>query len=86
MRFVRRLGGCCVFALPTLLTLVLAAWPAALDAQTTSASVSGIVQDAQGGVLPGVTVTMTSRTRSWMASDCNSRRSPTTTINFSREY
>ena len=63
MRFVRRLGGRCVFALPTLLTLVLAAWPAALDAQTTSASVSGIVQDAQGGVLPGVTVTMTSRTQ-----------------------
>src|SRR6476661_4445758 len=32
-------------------------------AQTTSASVSGSVQDPQGGVLPGVTVTLTSRTQ-----------------------
>jgi hypothetical protein len=31
--------------------------------QTTSASVSGSVQDSQGGVLPGVTVTLTSRTQ-----------------------
>src|SRR5207249_9829605 len=34
-----------------------------LHAQTTSASVSGSIQDSQGGVLPGVTVTMTSRTQ-----------------------
>jgi hypothetical protein len=34
-----------------------------VQAQTTSASVSGLVQDAQGGVLPGVTVTLTSRTQ-----------------------
>jgi Carboxypeptidase regulatory-like domain len=34
-----------------------------IHAQTTSASVSGSVQDSQGGVLPGVTVTMTSRTQ-----------------------
>ncbi len=34
-----------------------------LDAQSSSASVSGAVQDAQGGVLPGVTVTLTSRTQ-----------------------
>src|ERR671919_171042 len=32
-------------------------------AQTTSASVAGAVQDSQGGVLPGVTVTLTSRTQ-----------------------
>ena len=34
-----------------------------LGAQSTSASVSGAVLDAQGGVLPGVTVTLTSRTQ-----------------------
>ena len=32
-------------------------------AQTTSASVSGTVQDSQGGVLPGVTVTLKSSTQ-----------------------
>ena len=37
--------------------------PRVVEAQTTSASVSGSVQDAQGGVLPGVTVTLTSRTQ-----------------------
>jgi hypothetical protein len=39
------------------------AHPAVLGAQTTSASVSGTVQDSQGGVLPGVTVTLTSKTQ-----------------------
>jgi hypothetical protein len=39
------------------------AGPAALHAQTTSASVSGSVSDAQSGVLPGATVTLTSRTQ-----------------------
>ena len=34
-----------------------------LHAQTTSAVVSGVVQDSQGGVLPGATVTLTSRTQ-----------------------
>jgi len=41
----------------------LGAHPAVLGAQTTSASVSGTVQDSQGGVLPGVTVTLTSKTQ-----------------------
>jgi hypothetical protein len=40
---------------------LLAAAP--LPAQTTSASVFGSVQDTQGGVLPGATVTLTSRTQ-----------------------
>src|SRR4029453_10624146 len=48
---------------PVLIALVFAGYPTALRAQTTSASVSGSVQDSQGGVLPGVTVTMTSRTQ-----------------------
>ncbi|HXE79437.1 MAG TPA: TonB-dependent receptor [Vicinamibacterales bacterium] len=43
-------------------TLV-AAVPQPLAAQTTSASITGLVQDAQGGVLPGVTITLTSRTQ-----------------------
>jgi hypothetical protein len=37
--------------------------PAPVHAQTTSASVSGSVLDSQGGVLPGATVTLTSRTQ-----------------------
>ncbi len=48
------------FALAGLVFLV---DPTFLTAQTTSASVSGSVQDAQGGALPGVTVTLTSRTQ-----------------------
>jgi hypothetical protein len=60
MRLVRDLGG--VFLL-ALIALVCAGYPAVLHAQTTSATVSGVVQDSQGGVLPGVTVTMTSRTQ-----------------------
>ena len=48
---------------PVLVALLLAVFPALSSAQTTSASVSGSVEDSQGGVLPGVTVTMTSRTQ-----------------------
>src|SRR5512144_2659386 len=38
---------------------------APLAAQTTSASVFGSVQDSQGGMLPGATVTLTSRTQAY---------------------
>ena len=60
MSLDRRLRALCASALTGLL---LAALPAAAKAQTTSASVSGSVQDAQGGALPGVAVTLTSRTQ-----------------------
>ena len=60
MSFDRRLRALCASALTG---LMLAALPAAARAQTTSASVTGYVQDAQGGALPGVAVTLTSRTQ-----------------------
>ena len=60
MRLVRSLEG---VVRPALMALLFAAYPAVPHAQTTSASVAGIVQDSQGGILPGVTVTMTSRTQ-----------------------
>jgi Carboxypeptidase regulatory-like domain/TonB dependent receptor/TonB-dependent Receptor Plug Domain len=47
---------------PAVLALVLTI-PTFTHAQTTSASVSGLIQDPQGGVLPGVSVTLTSRTQ-----------------------
>jgi hypothetical protein len=46
-----------------LVALLVAGIPAELRAQTTSASVTGSIQDPQGGVLPGVTVTLTSNTQ-----------------------
>src|SRR5262249_32805750 len=46
-----------------LVSLVFIGHSAVLRAQTTSASVSGLVQDSQGAVLPGATVTLTSRTQ-----------------------
>ena len=50
MRFVRGLEG--VWR-PALVAFVFAGYPTVPYAQTTSASVSGVVQDSQGGVLPG---------------------------------
>ena len=47
---------------PAVLAVVLSI-PTFIHAQTTSASVSGLIQDSQGGVLPGATVTLTSRTQ-----------------------
>ena len=38
---------------------------APIGAQTTSASIFGQVKDSQGGVLPGATVTLTSRTQAY---------------------
>src|SRR5690606_3018404 len=59
MSFQRRLPPVC-----GALSLVLCLGIAELAvAQTTSASVSGTVGDEQGGVLPGVIVTLTSRTQ-----------------------
>jgi hypothetical protein len=46
-----------------LAVLVFSALPVSVHAQTSSASVSGSVQDPQGGVMPGVAVTLTSRTQ-----------------------
>ena len=60
MSFVHRLA---FMARMALVGLVVLAGAAPLRAQTTSASVSGIVNDAQGGLLPGATVTLTSRTQ-----------------------
>ena len=60
MSFLQRLKGVASLAL---VALVLGSSPTILRGQTTSASVSGSVEDSQGGVLPGVTVTLTSRTQ-----------------------
>jgi hypothetical protein len=38
-------------------------WATPVAAQTTSASIFGQVKDSQGGILPGATVTLTSRTQ-----------------------
>jgi hypothetical protein len=46
-----------------LVGLICLASGTSLQAQTTSAAVFGSVQDSQGGVLPGATITLTSRTQ-----------------------
>ena len=60
MSFLRGLKGGLGSAL---VVLGFAGYPAVVHAQTTSASVAGTIQDAQAGVLPGVTVTLTSKTQ-----------------------
>jgi hypothetical protein len=47
-----------------LLALILSWLPAGSDAQSLSGTITGTVTDAQGAVLPGVTVTLTGRTGS----------------------
>src|SRR6188472_1967529 len=61
MSHVRRLKGLIGLSL---VAAVCASHPPVLWAQTTSASVQGTVVDAQKGVLPGVTVTLKSKTQS----------------------
>src|SRR5262245_66537297 len=59
MSFVRSRG----IVGTALLALVFLAIAPTLSAQTTSAYVSGSVNDAQGGALPGATVTITSKSQ-----------------------
>ena len=63
MPFVRRFRRVRAVLGAALAGVLCLAGPAALHAQTTSASVSGSVSDSQSGVLPGATVTLTSRTQ-----------------------
>src|SRR5262245_60147523 len=60
MTFVGRCRAVLGAALVGVLTLAVGT---NVEAQTTSAQVSGAVKDSQGGVLPGATVTLTSRTQ-----------------------
>jgi hypothetical protein len=61
MLFDHRLRRACLrVVLAAVLCLVGCSW---LQAQTTTASIAGSVKDAQGGVLPGATVTLTSKTQ-----------------------
>ena len=49
--------------------MVALGYRAARSAQITTASVTGTVKDAQGGVIPGATVTLISETRGTQLSD-----------------
>jgi hypothetical protein len=61
MSFVRGLRVVVRATIACLVFLVYA--PITTHAQTTNASVSGAIADAQGGMLPGVTITLTSRSQ-----------------------
>jgi hypothetical protein len=57
-----------------LLALACLSSASSLRAQTTSASVSGTVEDPQGGRLPGATVTLTSRTQGYSLTTTTDQR------------
>lgn len=59
MSFVRGFRTAVMVAAATLIAVA----PRVVHAQTTSASVSGSIADSQGGMLPGVSVTLTSKTQ-----------------------
>jgi hypothetical protein len=63
MPFVRRFRSLRTVLGAALVGVLCLAGARTLHAQTTSASVSGSVSDSQSGVLPGATVTLTSRTQ-----------------------
>jgi hypothetical protein len=63
MPFVRRFRRLRAVLGAALAGVLCLAGPAPVHAQTTSASISGSVSDSQSGVLPGATVTLTSRTQ-----------------------
>src|SRR6266545_1705310 len=63
MPFVRRFRSLRTALGAALVGVLCLVGPAPVHAQTTSASVSGSVSDSQSGVLPGATVTLTSRTQ-----------------------
>ena len=63
MPFVRRFRSLRTVLGAALVGVLCLAGARTLHAQTTSASISGSVSDSQSGVLPGATVTLTSRTQ-----------------------
>ena len=63
MAFIRRLQRFSAALGTAVVGVLILATPTTLQAQTTTASMSGAVKDSQGGVLPGANVTLTSRTQ-----------------------